>query len=78
VGPTQLELFPAVGRRLDDVKFVTVAEAALRVRWCERTIRRAIRSGALPAGRVRSGEGSRGAVRIRPADLERWMFSDGA
>lgn len=59
-----------------DVEFLTIAEAAQRVRCCERTIRRAIDSGTLRAGRVRGAAGSRGGFRIRPADLERWVFSD--
>ena len=59
-----------------DVEFLTIAEAAKRVRCCERTIRRAIDSGTLRAGRVRGAEGSRGGFRIRPADLDRWVFGD--
>ena len=57
-------------------EYLTVAEAALRLRCCERTIRRAIECGELRAGRVRGGRGSRGAWRIRPADLEAWLFVD--
>jgi excisionase family DNA binding protein len=51
-------------------EFLTVADAAVRLRCCERTIRRAIESGALRAGRIRARGASRGAWRIRPADLE--------
>jgi excisionase family DNA binding protein len=57
--------------------FLTIAEAAQRVRCCERTIRRAVDSGALRAGRIRAVDGKRGAFRIRPADLETWMYGDG-
>src|SRR4051794_10852662 len=54
---TQLPLpFPEGGD-----EYLTVAEAALRLRCCERTIRRAIECGELRAGRVRGGRGSRGA-----------------
>lgn len=60
------------------VEYLTIAEAALRVRCCERTIRRAIDSGVLRAGRVRSGRGSRGGFRIRLGDLEAWIYGDGA
>jgi excisionase family DNA binding protein len=60
----------------DDEAYLTVAEAAARLRCCERTIRRAIESGALRAGRVRGGRRSRGAWRIRPVDLEAWLFGD--
>jgi excisionase family DNA binding protein len=60
------------------VAFLTIAEAAAIVRCCERTIRRAIDSGALRAGRVAAVEGHRGGYRIRPADLETWMYGDGA
>src|SRR5215207_2917728 len=48
------------------VAFRTIAEAAAPVRCCERTIRRAIDSGALRAGRVAAVEGQRGGYRIRP------------
>jgi excisionase family DNA binding protein len=58
--------------------FLTIAEASKRVRCCERTIRRAIESGALRAGRIRSVTGRRGGVRIRPNDLETWVYGDGA
>ena len=57
-------------------EFLTIAEAARRVRCCERTIRRAIGGGTLRAGRVRAGRFSRGAIRIRPADLDAWLFAD--
>jgi excisionase family DNA binding protein len=59
-------------------EYVTVAEAAARLRCCERTIRRAIDSGALRAGRVRGADGSRGGWRIRSTDLDGWLFSDDA
>jgi excisionase family DNA binding protein len=59
-----------------DDAYLTVAEAAERLRCCERTIRRAIESGALRAGRIRGGARSRGAWRLRPADLEAWLFTD--
>jgi excisionase family DNA binding protein len=58
--------------------YLTIAEAARRVRCCERTIRRAIDSGELRAGRLRSASGSRGTVRIRSADLDTWVFGDGS
>lgn len=58
------------------VEYLTIEEAAQRVRCCERTIRRAIDSGALRAGRVRGEPGSRGGYRIRPADLDAWLFAD--
>jgi excisionase family DNA binding protein len=57
-------------------EFLTIAEAAERVRCCERTIRRAIDSGALRAERIRAVDGKRGGFRIRPADLETWMYRD--
>ncbi len=57
-------------------QWLTIAQAAERVRCCERTIRRAIESGALRAGRIRGVRGSRGAVRIRPTDLAAWLFED--
>lgn len=60
------------------VEYLTIAEAARRVRCCERTIRRAIDSGVLRAGRVHSVRGSRGGFRIQLRDLETWMYHDGA
>ena len=70
----QLRLTP----ERDAVAFLTIAESAQRVRCCERTIRRAIDSGALRAGRIGGARGSRGGFRIRPVDLDAWMFGDGA
>lgn len=59
------------------VEYLTVAEAAARLRCHERTIRRAIDRGALRAGRIRGGTGGgRPAYRIRIADLDRWLFGD--
>jgi excisionase family DNA binding protein len=58
-------------------EYLTIAEAAARVRCCERTIRRAIDSGSLRAGRVRGERESRGGYRIKPADLEAWLFDEG-
>jgi excisionase family DNA binding protein len=57
-------------------EYLTIAEAAERVRCCERTIRRAIDSGALRAGRVRGERDSRGGYRIRPADLDAGLYAD--
>jgi excisionase family DNA binding protein len=73
----QLELSPADGPGGPVGEYLTIAEAARRVRCCERTIRWAIDSGALRAGRIRGERGSRGGFRIRPADLETWLFDDG-
>jgi excisionase family DNA binding protein len=56
--------------------YLTIVEAARRVRCCERTIRRAIDSGDLRAGRVRGRGGSRGGFRIRAVDLDEWLFRD--
>ncbi|MEA2492167.1 MAG: Helix-turn-helix domain [Thermoleophilaceae bacterium] len=56
------------------VEYLTIAEAARRIRCCERTIRRAIDSGELKAGRVRGGGSKRGGFRIRVTDLDRWLF----
>lgn len=76
---SQLEFpFPQDRPDADAAGFLTIAEAAVRVRCCERTIRRAIDSGALRAGRVRGQLGSRGGYRIRPGDLDAWVFGDAA
>ena len=73
----QLRLIPEPEERTaPEPVFLTIAEAARRVRCCERTIRRAIDSGALRAGKVGGSRGSRGGYRIRPADLEAWVYGD--
>ncbi len=75
---TQLEL-PLAGALPSSAaafEYLTIAEAAQRVRCCERTIRRAIDTRALRAGRIRGERGSRGGFRIRPADLDAWLFDD--
>jgi excisionase family DNA binding protein len=72
VAMTQLPLPLSSG----DDAYLTVAETAARLSCCERTIRRAIESGALRAGRIRAGRRSRGAWRIRLVDLEAWLFLD--
>jgi excisionase family DNA binding protein len=58
--------------------FLTIAEAARTVRCCERTLRRAIPSGALRAGRIGGARGWRDGYRIRAADRKDWAFGDGA
>lgn len=59
-------------------EFLTVAEAASRLRVCERTVRRAIDSGALRAACVRGSRADRGTWRISAADLDRWLFDNPA
>ena len=58
------------------VDYLTIAEAAARIRCHERTIRRAIDSGDLRAGRIRTDRSKRGVFRIRLADLHAWMYGD--
>jgi excisionase family DNA binding protein len=53
-------LFDVPGEVSRAPEFLTIAEAAQRVRCCERTIRRAIDSGALRAGRIHAVDGKRG------------------
>jgi excisionase family DNA binding protein len=65
------------GRPQPDLDYLTVAQAAERLHCHERTIRRAIDRGALRAGRVRGVNAARGSYRIRPVDLEAWLFDDG-
>jgi excisionase family DNA binding protein len=65
---TQLEL-PLAGAlpaRASAFEYLTIAEAAQRVRCCERTIRRAIDSGALRAGRIRASAGAAAAFASGP------------
>jgi excisionase family DNA binding protein len=57
-----------------DEKLLTVGEVALRLRQSPRTVRDKIASGALPA--IKIGAGPRAPLRIRAAELERWL--DGA
>jgi excisionase family DNA binding protein len=66
--------FPVEPR--SEPEYLTVAEAAERLRCCERTIRRAIDRGALRAGRLRGANAARGSYRIRRVDLDAWLFSD--
>nr|WP_295375868.1 hypothetical protein [Pseudoxanthomonas sp.] len=54
-----------------DVEFLTIAEAAKRVRYCERTIKRAIDGGTLRAGHIRGAEGLCGGFCVGPADAAR-------
>ena len=71
----QLELGHGTeARERFSVEYLTIAEAARRVRCCERTIRRAIDCGELRAGRVRGANSQRGFFRIRPRDLDEWLF----
>jgi hypothetical protein len=63
--------FDVPGEASPTPRFLTIAEAARRARCCERTIRRAIDSGALRADRIHAVDGKRGGFRSRPADLER-------
>lgn len=73
----QLHLTPEPDQRdAPALPFLTIAEAARQVRCCERTVRRAIDSGALRAGRIGGARGSRGGYRIRPSDLEAWVYGD--
>jgi len=58
------------------VEYLTIAGVAAKVRCNERTVRRAIASGELRAGRVSGGGGSRGGYRIRPRDVDDWMYPD--
>ena len=70
----QLRLTTDTGARdVPDRAYLTIAEAARRVHCCERTVRRAIDSGALRAGKIGGRRGSRGGYRIRPADLDAWV-----
>jgi excisionase family DNA binding protein len=69
----ELDLVAEVEERFS-VEYLTIAEAAERVRCCERTIRRAIDCGELRAGRVRGANSTRGFFRIRPRDLDEWLF----
>jgi len=75
---TQLELPIAQASPRFTVEYLTIAEAARRVRCCERTIRRAIDGGALRAGRVPGDRGARGGWRIRTSDLDAWLFGHGS
>ena len=51
----------------------TVAEVAERLRVSEKTVRRLIAAGLLPA--VRLG-GPRTAIRVAADELERWLYAE--
>jgi excisionase family DNA binding protein len=68
--------FPFPSEPGSEPESLTVAEAAMRVHCCERTIRRAIDRGALRAGRVRGVNPARGSYRIRRDDLDDWLYRD--
>jgi excisionase family DNA binding protein len=54
-------------------ELLTIREAAERLRVSEKTVRRLIRRGELPAVQL----GSKGAsVRVDEAELERWLYGD--
>jgi excisionase family DNA binding protein len=76
-------MFDVPGDPSPTPEFLTIAEAAQRVRCCERTIRHAIDSGALRAGRINAVDGKRGRlpdppVRPRDLDVRRWSVRDGS
>lgn len=50
-------------------ELLTPAEVSERCKVSTKTVLRAIRAGRLRASRL----GSRGAYRVRPADLEQWI-----
>lgn len=73
----QLRLTPSTPSEEDDgPTFLTIAEAARRVRCCDRTIRRAIDTGALRAGKVARSRSGRGGFRIRVDDLDAWLYAE--
>ena len=55
---------------------LTVREAAERLAVSEKTIRRRIAEGAIPAVRVGTAKGQ--ALRIDPAELEAWLYGSEA
>lgn len=54
---------------------ITIEQAAELLSCNPKTIRRAIDAGLLPAVRLRTGRGKRGALRVRFADVEEWLAS---
>ena len=52
-----------------DVELLTVGDVAKQCQVSRKTVTRAILDGRLCASRL----GARGAYRIRPADVERWL-----
>jgi hypothetical protein len=76
---TQLEL-PLAGAlpsSASALEYLTIAEAAQRVcaAASERSVARSTPGRCAPAGFAASA-GSRGGFRIRPADLDAWLFDD--
>jgi excisionase family DNA binding protein len=56
-----------------DARRLTIAQVAELANCHPRTVRRAIAAGRLRAYRLNSGSGGRAAVRLRLADVERWL-----
>ena len=75
---SQLHLPVDAGEGGPELRYLTITEAAERVRVCERTVRRAIDAGNLRAACVRGSRAERGVWRIHPADLDRWLFEEPA
>ena len=53
---------------------LTVKEAAGLTRQSERSVRRKIRTGQIPA--IRLGEGAAAPLRIPREGLEQWLYGD--
>lgn len=56
-------------------KLLTVAQVARRLGVSEQSVRRRIRAGSIPA--VRLGPTDRYPIRIDPAELDAWIYSEG-
>jgi excisionase family DNA binding protein len=54
-------------------QFLTVREVATLLRLDEKTVRRRIRAGVIPA--LRTG-GPRSALRVDARELEQWLYAD--
>jgi excisionase family DNA binding protein len=61
---------------VQESRMLTVAEVAAKLSVSEKTVRRLISSGMLPAYRLGEGKGSR--LRIDPDEVGEWLYGGNA
>jgi excisionase family DNA binding protein len=61
---------------VQESRLLTVAETAAKLAVSEKTVRRLIYAGILPAYRIGNGKGSH--LRIDPSEVAAWLYGDDA